>query len=290
MNALKKILITGADGQVGNALQLSAPDGYIPIVANKSALDISNRSEVLRWVETEKPAGIINAAAFTAVDRAESESDLAFRVNAEGPLNLALAAQGMSISLVHISTDFVFDGRQSTPYKPGDTVNPLSVYGESKARGEAHILSTSPEHGSIIRTSWVYSMGYANFVSTMLRLMSEKDRLTVVADQIGTPTSAQPLALACWAALERRLSGIFHWTDAGVASWYDFAVAIQEESLQLGILKKAIPVLPIDTDQFPTPATRPSYSVLEKAESSKSLGQSPDHWRIALRRNLATMA
>ena len=290
MGVMQNILITGADGQVGSALQACVPAGYQVIPANRHVLDITNQADVLQWAETHKPAGIINAAAYTAVDLAEKESDLAFRVNADGPLNLALAAKEWSIPLVHISTDFVFDGQQSAPYKPTDPVSPVSVYGESKASGEAHILSTIPQNGSIIRTSWVYSMGYSNFVSTMIRLMSEKDQLTVVADQIGTPTSARPLAMACWAALDRQLSGIYHWSDAGVASWYDFAVAIQEESLRLGILKKEIPVLPINTVNFPTPAARPAFSVLDKVGSWESLAQTPDHWRVALRNNLASIA
>ena len=283
---MKKILITGADGQVGSALLSSAPNGFAAVAANRAALDITDQKSVLNWVLENKPAGIINAAAYTAVDLAEQESALAHSVNAEGPRNLALAAAELSIPLVHISTDFVFDGRQATPYKPADPVNPLSVYGESKAKGEEYLINLYSEKSAIVRTSWVYSTGHQNFVSTMLRLMKEKDKLSVVSDQIGTPTSAKPLAKACWQALALELSGILHWSDAGVASWYDFALAIQEEAVQCGVLSSPISILPVTTEDFPTAAVRPAYSVLEKNLSWQKLGLTSEHWRAALRRSL----
>lgn len=287
---MKKILITGAAGQVGSALLSSAPTGYSAVAANRAVLDITDQKSVLNWVVDNKPDGIINAAAYTAVDLAEEESVMAFSVNADGPRNLALAAAELAIPLVHISTDFVFDGQQATPYKPADLINPLSVYGESKARGEGYLAELYSEKSSIIRTSWVYSMGHGNFVSTMIRLMKEKDQLSVVADQIGTPTSASPLSEACWQILNLELSGIFHWSDAGVASWYDFAVAIQEEAIQAGVLSSPIPIQPVTTNDFPTAAVRPAYSVLEKTASWQKLGLTSRHWREALRNSLAEIS
>ena len=280
---MKRILITGADGQVGSALVKSAPEGYVAVAANRKALDITDERSVLDWVIENKPAGIINAAAYTAVDLAEKESAAAFSVNADGPRHLALAAAQMDIPLVHISTDFVFDGHQSAPYKTTDPTSPVSVYGESKAKGEAFITDLCSAQSSIIRTSWVYAPGHGNFVSTMLRLMSEKDKLNVVSDQIGTPTHAFPLAEACWQALQLRSFGIFHWSDAGVASWYDFAVAIQEEAILSGLIANSIPIHPVTTADFPTPAVRPSYSVLDKTDTWGRLGLEPRHWRMSLR-------
>ncbi len=279
---MKKILITGADGQVGCSLSANAPIGFQAIAANRSVLDITDPEAVLLWVAENNISGIINAAAYTAVDRAEEESSQAFRVNADGPKNLARAAREAEIPLVHISTDFVFDGRKGSPYEPTDPVSPVSVYGESKARGEVFVSEVHPD-SAIIRTSWVYSKGYPNFMSTMLRLMKEKEKLSVVADQIGTPTFAEPLALTCWNALQNELSGIFHWSDAGVASWYDFAVAIQEEGLHAGLLERPIPISPIRTIDYPTPAARPPYSVLDKTASWQAFDCPSVHWREALR-------
>lgn len=282
---MKKILITGADGQLGCALLATAPAGFQAIAANRSVLDITDQKAVNWWLAENEPAGIINAAAYTAVDRAEKEQSLAFDVNAEGAKNLALAAHEAGISLVHISTDFVFDGGKGMPYLPSDAVNPLSVYGKSKAQGEVYVNAVCPG-ASIIRTSWVYSPGHPNFLTTMIRLMKEKDQLAVVADQIGTPTYTVPLAQACWKVLELDLSGIFHWSDAGVASWYDFAVAIQEEGLRAGLLDRQIPITPIRAVDFPTDAVRPAYSVLDKTAVWAALDCIPVHWREALRQAL----
>ena len=280
------ILITGAGGQLGKALCNSAPAGYSVVAADRQTLSITDVDAVRSYSENHHVEGIINAAAYTAVDKAEDDIANARAVNAEGPAVLAAIAADRGIHLVHVSTDFVFDGRRGNPYKPDDKTNPLGVYGETKRAGEVAVLETPNLSASVLRTAWVYGAGGANFVATMLRLMAEKDSLSVVADQIGSPTHTDGLAAACWECLAERTTGIRHWTDAGVASWYDFAVAIQEEARSAGLLHHSIPITPITTDQYPTPAARPSYSVLSNS-GAHALSVRPSHWRSMLRRVLA---
>lgn len=286
---MKKVLITGANGQLGRALAASVPDDYQAVVADRQVLNISDVGSVNAWINDHSPEGIINAAAYAAVDKAETESDLAKAANTDGPKNLAIAAAEHSIPMVHVSTDFVFNGKSGTPYRTDDASDPLSVYGVTKRDGEQEVLSAHEAKAAIVRTAWVYDAGGSNFVMTMLRLMQEKDSLGVVADQIGTPTYVHGLAEACWALLSKELAGVYHWTDAGVASWYDFAIAIQEEALELGILSKSIPINPLTTADFPTPATRPSNSVLDKTSTWQALGMTAPHWRDNLRTALVTL-
>jgi len=286
---MKKILITGANGQLGKALVANVPDGYEALVADRQTLNISDAGSVTAWVNDNSPDGIINAAAYTAVDKAETEADLAKFANTDGPKNLAVAAVERGIPMVHVSTDFVFNGNAGAPYRTDDSSDPLSVYGVTKRDGEQEVLSAHGDKAAIVRTAWVYDASGSNFVMTMLRLMQEKDSLGVVADQIGTPTYVHGLAEACWSLLNKELTGIFHWTDAGVASWYDFAVAIQEEALGLGVLSKAIPINPLTTADFPTPARRPSNSVLDKTSTWQALEMTAPHWRDNLRVALATL-
>ena len=287
---MKKILITGGNGQLGSALSACVPDGYIALVADRQKLDIADSTSVNTWFNANEPAGVINAAAYTAVDKAESETELAKAANCDGPKNLASSAASIGIPLVHVSTDFVFNGQAGEPYKTDDSTDPLGVYGRTKRDGEQQVLSVHADQSAIVRTAWVYDAGGSNFMMTMLRLMQEKDSLGVVADQIGSPTYVHGLAEACWTALEKDLSGVYHWTDAGVASWYDFAVAIQEEALALNILGKSIPIHPLSTEAFPTPATRPSNSVLDKTDTWQALGLTAPHWRANLKVALAKLA
>lgn len=282
-----KVLITGAHGQLGLELVAAAPEGVQVTALTREALDITDARAVSARVAEAAPDAVINAAAYTAVDRAESERERAFAVNEVGAVNVATAAVRHGARLIHVSTDFVFDGRQSTPYEPSDAPNPLSVYGASKLAGEAGVRRQAGERALIVRTAWVYSAHGHNFVGTMLRLMAEKDELRVVCDQIGTPTWAAGLATALWAALETDARGVRHWTDAGVASWYDFAVAIQEEGQAAGLLDRAIPIVPIRANEYPTPAPRPACAVLDKSDAIDTFGQRPMHWRAALRRMLA---
>lgn len=232
---------------------------------------------------------IVNAAAYTAVDRAEAERELAQRINEDGPRHLAVAARTFGARFLHISTDFVFDGRSSLPYRPDAPTNPLSVYGQTKRAGEEAVLEVLPERSLILRTAWVYAGQGRNFVLTMLHLMRTKGAVRVVADQVGTPSSARSIAETLWGLTERPgINGIHHWTDAGVASWYDFAVAIAEEGALLGLVPDNVVVTPIATADYPTPARRPPYSVLDKT-SLISLGFTPIHWRKRLRGALAEM-
>lgn len=285
-----KALITGAGGQVGRMLLETCPVGFEAIACTHADLDIGVVEQVRERVSRHRPAVIINAAAYTAVDKAESEPELAHRINAEGPRHLADAAKECNARLVHISTDFVFDGAGSVPYRPDSPTNPLSVYGRSKRDGELAVLEALAQRATIVRTAWVYAATGANFVRTMLRVMQANGSARVVADQVGTPTAARSLAEALWRiAAKAEIHGVHHWTDAGVASWYDLAVAVAEEGAELGLLPPGVTVTPITTAEYPTPARRPSYSVLDK-RSLAPFGLVPIHWRKRLRGVLKEIA
>jgi dTDP-4-dehydrorhamnose reductase len=230
------------------------------------------------------PAVVVNTAAFTRVDEAEHHEDRARAVNADGAANVAQAGRQVGARVIHISTDFVFDGRQGRPYTPGDAPNPLGVYGRTKLAGEELVRERSEGEALIVRTAWVYAAQGHNFVRTMLRLMRERESVDVVGDQVGTPTWARSLARALWMAVERPgLTGVLHWTDAGVASWYDFAVAIQEEAQALGLVDHPVSVRAIRSDEYPTLAARPHFSVLDTSSGWGALGGPPPHWRVNLR-------
>lgn len=285
-----KVLITGAGGQVGRMLLATRPDNFEAIACTHADLDIGSGEAVRKCVEHHRPAVIINAAAYTAVDKAESEPDAARRINSEGPAFLAAAATQYGARLIHISTDFVFDGAASAPYRPDSAPNPVSVYGRTKRDGERAVLETLPQHSTIVRTAWVYAATGANFVRTMLRVMRMNGAVRVVADQVGTPTAARSVAEALWTiAGNPEIRGVHHWTDAGVASWYDFAVAIAEEGAGLGMLSPEVDVTPITTADYPTLARRPHYSVLDKRSLAR-YGLSPVHWRKRLRAVLKEMS
>lgn len=279
-----KVVITGAAGQLGQELARTTPPGVAVTLLTSSDCDIGDTAAVSAMVVRERPQVIINAAAYTAVDKAESEVALATRVNARGPSFLAGA--GTEFRLIQVSTDFVFDGTRARAYRPEDAPNPLSVYGRTKLEGEAPVRSRGA-HGLVLRTSWVYSAGGSNFVKTMLRLMATRPELRVVSDQIAAPTWARGLADALWRAVERpQLSGVHHWRDAGVASWYDFAVAIAEEAHLLGMLPQPVTVVPIETRDYPTPARRPAFSLLDCTQTWRELDLMPPHWRVNLRKML----
>lgn len=278
-----KIVLLGAQGQLGLTLQQTLPSaGHEVIALSRAELDISNESQVRKTLSDIKPDAIINAAAYTAVDAAEQDDLTARAANAAGPKYLASWAAENNTWMLHISTDFVFSGRMYRPYTPTDQTDPLSIYGRTKLEGELHVRYLAPAHSLVLRTSWVYSQFGRNFLKTMLRLMAEKDSLSVVDDQIGTPTSTWGLARCIDAALKQKATGILHWSDAGIASWYDFAVAIQDEALAAGLLNRAIPVKAIPGTAYPTPAKRPSFSVLDKKETIAQLQLEPAHWRHEL--------
>jgi dTDP-4-dehydrorhamnose reductase len=281
-----KTLITGGHGQLGRALQAAAPAGAGIVAHDRDTLDITDRAAVEGLVSEIRPDIVFNAAAYTAVDKSESDEDAAFAVNATATGILADAARGVGARFVHVSTDFVFDGLAGVPYAPDAPTAPLGAYGRTKLAGEA---LAGPD-ALIVRTAWVYAPTGGNFVRTMLRVMRERPEVRVVADQIGTPTYAPGLADALWTMAGAGVTGIHHYTDAGAASWYDFAVAIQEEALAAGLLDTAVPVIPIATADYPTPARRPHYSVLDKTSTFASLGGPTPHWRANLRRMIVQIA
>jgi len=279
-----RVLLTGAAGQLGCELRRTAPLSYEVTACGRGELDIADVDGVDRRVARLKPDLIVNAAGYTAVDRAEREPELAFQINAEGARNVGRAATAHGARLIHISTDFVFDGERGRPYRPEDTPNPLSVYGASKRRGEEYVLEATAGSALILRTAWLHSGLGSNFVTAMLPRMKDGQALEIVADQVGTPTWAKGLAESIWqAAASSRMQGLHHWTDAGVASWYDFAVAIQEEALSCGLLGQPTEIRPVNTFDYPTPAKRPQYSVLDKTTTWSELAIQPMHWRSALR-------
>ncbi len=286
-----KTLVIGCNGQLGHSLVDTVPEGTDIIGLDLPELDITDAAGVLETCREIRPDLIVNAAAYTAVDKAESDAALAAVVNAEGPRNIALAAADLGARIIHISTDFVFDGTASNPYKPDAPTNPLSVYGQTKRDGELAVLEEAPDVAIVIRTSWLYSKTGSNFVKTMLRLMSERDELGVVADQIGTPTWANSLADAVWAfAGASGCSGIYHWADRGETSWQEFAIAIQDEAISLALLENAIPIRPIKTEDYPTAAKRPAYSVLDCSSAQEAIKMQPAEWRTNLRQMLKGMA
>jgi dTDP-4-dehydrorhamnose reductase len=282
-----KVLITGAQGQVGRCLLALPPPGVTVVGLTRADLDVGDAAAVNRVVQQHGPSVIINAAAYTAVDRAETEVDAARRVNGLGPRHLALAARACGARLLHISTDFVFDGRASTPYAPDAATAPLGIYGLTKLEGEQAVRELLPDASVVLRTAWVYAAHGANFLRTMLRVMSEKGQVRVVADQVGTPTAADSLAGVLWGLARRPdIIGPQHFTDAGIASWYDFAVAIAEEATALGLLQPGVRVSAIGTADYPTAARRPGYSVLDKRALLAALPTEHRHWRASLRRVL----
>ena len=282
-----QVLILGAQGQLGQAL-IHQLEPMMPTVAlGRAALDLTQGDRILPLVSQYQPTVIVNAAAYTAVDRAETESDLAHQVNATAPGLLAEAAAAVGARLIHLSTDYVFDGHRSRPWPEDAPTAPLSVYGRSKLAGEVAVRSHLPDHHLILRTAWVYgAQGPGNFVKTMVRLVRERPELRVVADQIGTPTWTGDLAAAIARLIQLDAAvppGTYHYTNSGVASWYDFAVAIVEEARALGAPLQVERVVPIASEAYPTPVERPAYSVLDCRKLTALLGAPAPHWRQSLR-------
>jgi dTDP-4-dehydrorhamnose reductase len=280
MSDLKNILITGADGQLGQELkQVLDSEKHITTLLNKSQLDISNQEAIDAFFVKNKIDIVVNCAAYTAVDKAESESDKCYAINESGAKNLAINCKKSHAVLIHVSTDFVFDGNASKPLKEEDIANPLSVYGKSKLAGEQAIIASGCK-AIIIRTSWLYSSFGANFAKTILRLAKDRDSLGIVADQIGSPTYAADLAAVIGKFILKPnlegLIGTYHFSNSGVASWYDFAVAIKN------IKKLTVNVKPIETFEYPTPAVRPAYSVLNCKKIKQTLEIEIPHWQESL--------
>ncbi len=295
---MRRILLTGLNGQVGQELQRTlAPLGEV-IGVGRETMDLAQATSIRQAISEARPDVIVNAAAYTAVDKAETETELAHSINGIAPQIMAEEAQRLGAALFHISTDYVFDGRKNTPYLEDDAPNPLGVYGKSKLVGEEGIRKTCDRY-IILRTAWVYgTYGQSNFVKTMLRLFASRDEVRVVADQVGTPTWASDIASAIATLLpqlcpeqpqESPLTGIYNFTNSGMSSWYDFAIAIFEEAKQLGFPLKVQRIVPITTSEYPTPAQRPAYSVLSGKKVSAALGTYPPYWRDGLRQMLGEL-
>lgn len=290
------ILLTGCLGQLGSAIQrhwgasqLAASYELLPVDIDQ--LDLTDAEDVMAYLDQLKPEVIINAAAFTNVDGAEATQDLAYAVNAEAVSSLVSWCAANPCRLIQVSTDFVFDGSQREPYKPDALPAPLSVYGASKLAAEREILEHLPEAGIIVRTSWLYSEYGNNFVKTMLRLMQDKPALKVVNDQIGSPTSAHTLSQFLFELIQSGISnGIYHWTDGGEISWFDFAEAIYAQGKLAGLLANDVSIMPIPSAEYPTPATRPLYSVLDRGSSLDLAGSDPQGWESALQHVISNLA
>ena len=295
------VLLIGASGQLGSALHKSVPEGVKLITPSRQELDLTNLVDCRNIVKTVNPHWLINAAAYTAVDKAEDESDLAFMINARAPAEFSLAVKEIGAQMIQISTDYVFDGLQSTPYNTNKSLSPLGAYGKSKAAAEFSIQENlaNDNRGFVIRTSWLYGPVGKNFMHTMLYLHSKNSAartpISVISDQIGCPTSTTTLSNMCWRLIDsyeqhNQIPSLLHCSDAGAASWYDFALAIGELGVQKGLLKDAAEVLPITTSDYPTLAVRPQYSLLSILKSYELLGIKPLHWRSSLCNVLTTLA
>lgn len=284
----RTILITGANGQVGYELARTMQGLGRVVALDRAALDLANLDALRTTVRDMKPAIVINAAAYTAVDRAESDRDAAFRLNAEAPGVLADACAKLDALFIHYSTDYVFDGEKAGPYEESDATNPQNVYGASKLAGEQAVIASGGAH-LIFRTSWVYGARGANFVQTMLRLGAERDELRVVADQIGAPTWSNTIATSTAHVVASGLnasgtdywaerSGVYHLTASGAASWYDLARA----TFEIAMGDAAPRVVPIEAKEYPTPARRPLNSQLSNEALARRFGVRQPHWREAL--------
>ena len=293
------ILLTGCFGQLGTAIQrcwdagsLSTDYELLPVDANQ--LDLTDALDVSAYLDQLKPRYVINTAAYTQVDDAESDAEAAFALNGDAVSVVAQWCSRHDCTLIQISTDFVFDGRADTPYLPEAATGPLSVYGASKLAGERHVLERLPHDGIIVRTAWLYSEFGSNFVKTMLRLMGERRELKVINNQIGSPTSAHTLAQFILTLIKTGTThGVFHWTDGAEISWFEFASAIYREGRSYLLLEGDVSIQPIQSNEYPTPAARPAYSVLDRTASLALIDEAAEDWQAALKHvveNLARMA
>ena len=287
---MTKVLITGSKGQLGNEIRqwTNSFPKFSFIFTDIEELDITKTNDVSAFIEKHRPEFIINTAGYTAVDKAEDEKEQAMLVNALAVKNLVDAAAQTNACFIHISTDYVFDGKKTTPYLETDAVNPISVYGETKLKGENIVLSY--KNGIVVRTAWLYSSFGNNFVKTMLRLSTEKSELRVVNDQIGTPTYAADLAMVLLQMINKIatnsqnfVGGIFHYANEGVCTWFDFAQKIMDFGNRLTVVK------PCTTADYPTKATRPPYSVLSKEKIKQAYGVNIPTWENALKRCLKVL-
>ncbi len=273
-----RVLLVGAGGQLGRELVRSVPSGIALHARTSAQLDVRNEAAVATGLQELRPAVVINASGYTAVDAAEANESEAMAINAAAVECLAQHAHGVGARFVHISTDYVFDGRSGQPYRVDDAASPLNAYGRSKLAGEQAALATNPD-AVVIRTAWLHSGYSSNFVATTVRRLRAGQSMQVVDDQLGTPTRAWHLAEAIWRTVALPdLSGLWHFTDAGVASWYDVAALVRDQLLRGQVLAPGATVSPVATDVSSRPARRPSYSVLSAHGTWAALGWSPTHW------------
>lgn len=288
---MKRILVTGAAGMTGSEVcEQATAAGWMVQPLSSADADITDARMLADVTRKFRPDVVVNAAAYTAVDRAESEADVAMAVNCEGARNVARVATAAGAPVIHISTDYVFNGEGRSPYAPDAKTDPIGVYGKTKLAGEAAVREENPNH-VIVRTSWVFSHRGSNFVRTMLRLGAERDELRVVEDQIGRPTSATDLASALLIVAQAiaenpGLAGVYHFANVGETSWFGFAQGIFDQARALG--ERHTPrIVPIPTSEFPTAARRPAYSVLDTTTFSERFGVEPRHWQSAVRDTVA---
>jgi dTDP-4-dehydrorhamnose reductase len=277
-----RILLFGGSGQLGSALQRELKDAHETDAPSSSVVDLQDEDAVRQAVREARADVVINAAGYTRVDDAEHESNAAFALNATAPRAMAAAAAERGARFVHVSTDYVFDGEGGAPYLPSSPVSPLNVYGESKLAGERSVLDEG-EHSVVIRTAWVHAGRGVNFIATAMRVLLSGRTMRVVDDQIGTPTRAAHLAQAIRQVIDRpAVSGLLHFTDAGVASWFDVATCVHGLLRDAGRIGEDVPVVPVGTEEFPRPARRPRVAVLDKHESWARIGWTPPHWRVGV--------
>ncbi len=281
-----KILVTGVTGQLGceTAIALKGRDIDVRGIS-RAEVDFSRPDQVESYFAGQKADWVINCAAYTQVDKAESDAELAFLVNRDSAAAVAKGVKKAGGRLLHVSTDFIFAGDASRPYQEGDRAGPLGIYGQSKWEGEQRVREVL-EHAIILRTGWVYGVHGQNFVKTILRLAAEREELRVIDDQVGSPSNTGDIAAAMWALIGVDASGTYHFSNEGVASWFDFAEAIVEYAKQYGWAVKASQVTPIPTEAYPTPAARPAYSVLSKKKIRAELDYAIAHWRQGLQKML----
>ncbi len=286
---MNKLLLTGADGQLGqtfraNFLGSGLTQKYRLLSVDVQEMDLTKKGSISDYLDSHMPALIVNCGAYTSVDTAESEVEAARKINDEAVFYITRWASENSCRVIHISTDFVFDGRKREPYSPLDKTDPLGAYGATKLAGERHLLKLLPKQGVVLRASWLYSEYGHNFVKTMIELMRRKSELGVVNDQIGSPTSAHSLVRVLFRLIERcTISGVFHWCDGGIISWYDFAIEIQKQAHKVGLLAGEIPIKPLTTKEYPTVAMRPSYSALNRVTTLEKLEIHETNWQEELR-------
>ena len=288
-----KILLVGSSGQLGKSIIQTTPQNVKLLIPTKMEFNLRNGIECYKYIISNKPDWVINSGAYTNVDKAEEEENLAYAINSEGPEFIAKAIRGIGGKLLQISTDYVFNGEQNTPYLPNQSLSPINIYGKTKAKAERLLTDILVEENqlSILRTSWLISKRGKNFATKIIQLNTEKEELNVVCDQVGSPTCSKSLANAIWKLIEvnaqysdmgKKFPKISQFTDNGIASWYDVAVAVSEIAFKKGLIKKMALIKPIVSSQYPTKAIRPAYSVLESKLTKKILKLKKLNWRDAL--------